>query len=474
MKIRHKITLWVAGAGFLTSFVFSSVVFLEMREQPLQLLDSQLEMTSDALAKQMSKEPRLLEAKTPNKLIIIQGKRYWVKIYDSALCPVYQSELSTVVDLPLYQDKVNDAYTVSARISKHSVYLRQDGNDEVTFRVRATKAKVGDASYLIQVAKPVEKLEEETFDLLTAVGIGMAVSTVILLCISYFIAGHILKPIASINRLATKINEKTLGQRVPLGKSHDEIFELSTCLNSMFDRLEFSFAKQKQYLADASHELKSPIAMLRLFFEEATQSRDVSDTWRDKLIRQEHNLLRMDRLVKTLLELSAIEVGEPLNVEFFCLTDLLRSVLDDFAPLLGKANIHLETELPQSLNMHGDQDKVRRAFINLLDNAIKYNVENGRIKLHVTAKSGFINLSLYNTGPGIPANEREKVFEQFYRVEKSRAAQYGGAGLGLTIVREIIRLHHGAVSIDSAPGKWMRVKITLPQHHDLFPKRSKL
>ena len=114
------------------------------------------------------------------------------------------------------------------------------------------------AHYLIQIAKPVENLEEETFDLLTAIGIGLAVSTVLLAGLSYVLAGRIVKPIAAINRIARDINENTLEKRIPLGKSRDEIQELAGCLNQMFDRLQYSFARQKRFIADASHELKSP------------------------------------------------------------------------------------------------------------------------------------------------------------------------------------------------------------------------
>jgi two-component system OmpR family sensor kinase len=462
MKIRYKIALWVVSAGLLTSFVFSLVVFLEMREQPLQILDSQLKSASEALSDHMVKKQKIAIEELENQPVIFPNKNFWIKIYDQALRPVYQSELSRVVDLPLDREKINDTYSATAKLYKNSNKLNKDENDDVTFRVRVTSFKIGNTSFWVQAAMPVEKLMEENIDLLTALGLGMALSAGALLFISYFFAGYILRPVASLNRFALEVNEKTLEQRIPLGKSHDEIFELSTCLNNMLDRLEYSFVKQKQYLADASHELKSPLAMLRLFFEEAAQSPELPKQWREKLTSHLHSLLRLDRLVKNLLELTALEVGNSQNTESFCLTELLQSVSDDFAPLLEKADIRLEANVPQHLTMQGDREKIQRVFINLLDNAIKYNVPGGQIKLDVTPRQGSINIFLSNTGPGIPRNECEKVFEQFYRVEKSRSTQYGGAGLGLAIVREIVRLHQGKVSIDSGPGEWTRVEINLP------------
>jgi signal transduction histidine kinase len=232
----------------------------------------------------------------------------------------------------------------------------------------------------------------------------------------------------------------------------------------MFDRLQYSFAKQKQLLANASHELKSPVAMLRLFFDEAAQRQDLPEVFQHQVISQGEHVLRMDRLVKNLLELSVLELKDSLTPEEFNLTDLVQSVLEDFSLILTEAKIRLDVDLPENLNMIGDKDKIRRMLINIMDNAVKYNVENGEIKFQAIERAAFIHLSLNNTGPGIPKDDLEKVFEQFYRVEKSRSLRYGGAGLGLSIVKEIVRLHHGKVSLESEAGAWTRITITLPQH----------
>jgi signal transduction histidine kinase len=230
----------------------------------------------------------------------------------------------------------------------------------------------------------------------------------------------------------------------------------------MFDRLQFSFARQKQFIADASHELKSPIAMLRFFFDEAIQRRDLPEAFQQQMDNQMRNVLRMDRLVKTLLELSVLEVKTSLMPVPFSLSDLLRSVVADFMPLLEKEKIHIEANLPQALNMTGDMDYIRRVLINILDNAVKYNMENGQIMLTAAENKNNICISLYNTGPGIPEDELENVFDQFYRVEKSHSPQYGGAGLGLAIVRRIVQLHGGRVKMESLEGAWARITICLP------------
>jgi two-component system OmpR family sensor kinase len=463
LNIRHKITLWVAGAGFLTSLVLSLVVFLEMREQPFRILDSDLAYAAASLAERIGKEQRPSGEGRVNALSF-EGKEYWAKVYSQDLRPGWQSDLSHVVDLPLYRNMGDDGYTVRVYVSRQIAHLHQGKRGEVHFRVRVIEAQIGGAPHLIQIARPMEELQEEIADLQSVLGMGLGASTVLLVIVSYVFAGRIVKPVADINRLTKEINENTLGKRIPLGASHDELYELSDSLNRMFDRLQYSFAKQKQLLANASHELKSPVAMLRLFFDEAAQRKDLPQVFQHQVISQGEHVLRMDRLVKNLLELSVLELKDSLTPEEFSLTDLVQSVLEDFSLILTEAKIRLDVDLPGNLNMIGDKDKIRRMLINILDNAIKYNAENGEIKFQAIERDGFIHLSLNNTGPGIPKDDLEKVFEQFYRVEKSRSLRYGGAGLGLAIVREIVRLHHGKVSIDSAPGAWTRIDVTLPRH----------
>jgi two-component system OmpR family sensor kinase len=461
MKIRHKITLWVAGAGLLTSLAFTLVVFLEMREQPLEILDAQLESTAVALAKRLADESKPFEAgrlTAPS----ISGQLYWIKVLDPSLNPVYQSALATLVELPLYRNRGDDGYMVSAHIPRGSFDLHQNGKGEVTFRVRVIKANIAGTPCLIQIARPMEELEKELSGLLAALGIGFAISTPMLVIVSYLFAGRIISPVAAISRLTREINEKTLEKRIPLGRNRDELRELSVSLNSMFDRLQYSFARQQQLIADASHELKSPVAMLRLFFEEALQRHDLPEAFHNQVRTQAHHVLRMDRLIKALLELSVLELSESLALESFSLTDVVRSVLDDFGPLMKDGGIRLEIDLPERLDMRGDKDKIRRVLINVLDNAVKYNMANGEIRLEAMEADGSVHLSLFNTGPGIPKDEQEKVFAQFYRVEKSRSQEYGGAGLGLAIVKQIVRLHHGRVAIDSMPGAWTRIDIILP------------
>jgi two-component system OmpR family sensor kinase len=459
VKIRYKITLWIAGAGVLASLLFSIIVLWELAEQPYDLIDQDLETMAETIV-------RLIETtKTqPNDSIqkdsTFDTGRYWIKIYDNRMNVLYQSKLTQYTDLPFKH--TNQPYMAEKIIPRERINLDQDSKNEVAFRIKTFNKRLWDQPCLVLIGKPVEKLEEEIVDLAQGIAVGLSITTLLLIVLSYYIAGKILTPISVINRMARDISDRSLHQRIPLGKSKDELYELSESLNRMFDRLQYSFDMQKQFIADASHELKSPITLLSLFIEDAVNLKELPETFRLRLIQQYDILQRMRRLVKNLLDLSALEIKESMDFEEFNLSELAKSVHEDFVEMLEDRHIDVEIHIPEGLRIMGCKDSLHRVLINLVDNAIKYNVDAGKIEITAKTKQDKVYLSVFNTGSGIPKKDINQVFEQFYRVEKSRSSQYGGSGLGLTIVKRIIELHRGNITIESEPEAWTRVNIHLP------------
>ena len=297
---------------------------------------------------------------------------------------------------------------------------------------------------------------------------GLAFSTLLLLGISYFIAGIILKPIGTINDLTRDINEKSLDRRIPVGTGRDEFNELARTINRMFDRLQHSFARQKRFLSDASHDLKTPLTMLRLSIDEilSQNQEDLPDFLRESLLRQNVQVLRMERLVKNLLDLSSLEILESIKTEDLNLTKLIETLLEDYRLLADTRNIRVKAQIPKDVTINGDPEKMNRALSNILDNAVKYNCDGGEIHLNLERNDKTVRLGVSNTGPGIPEHEIDRVFEQFYRVEGSRSSQYGGSGLGLAIVKRIIELHGGSVKMESKKGVWTKLTILFPNQSD--------
>ncbi|HHB76002.1 MAG TPA: HAMP domain-containing histidine kinase [Desulfobulbus sp.] len=461
MKIRNKITLWITGAGLLAGLLFSLVITYELIEQPYDLLDGELDSQASTLLTGLHPYNGHLDTQSNRAMLDSIGILYWFKVFNMQRKLIYASSMTKFVDLPLKEQ--NGGYNINAIIPREMAGLEQDDNPEVTFRIRVFTILHAGHEYLVQIARPMEKLQEEVNDLILSLTIGLSCFALALVLMGYFVAGKILQPIADINALAREISEKTLDKRIPLGRNQDELFILSSSLNQMFDRLQFSFKKQKEFIANASHELKTPIAMQRLFLGEAVQRDDLPDNFAMRLSRQSEILLRMDRLVKNLLDLSALQLKETVTLMRVDMTQLISTILSEFEEIIQTSDIHLNLELKDSIFLSGDEEKLRRMFINLIDNAIKYNnKEKGVIQVSLKKNNQDVEIIIYNTGIGIPATEQKMIFDQFYRVEKSRATASGGSGLGLTIVKRIVELHHGRIEIESEYGNWVRISILLP------------
>ena len=463
MKIRNRITLWITGVGLLAGLFFSLVVFYEMIEQPYRLLDAELDSQAHAVLTGFAPTTDTTAApRRPTTVLESLDRLYWIKVFNEKHALVFASNMTNYADLPLYNKK-HSGYTVTTTIPRHVVNLGQNDGNEVAFRVRSFTLRAGGRSYLVQIAKPMEKLAEEISGLLISLLLGLIGSGLVLVLVGYYVAGRILRPISTINNLAREITDRTLDKRIPVGGNRDEINELSSTLNHMFDRLQLSFTRQKEFVASASHELKTPITLQRLFLEEAVHRKDLPSSFREQLITQSATLFRMDRLVKNLLDLSALELKETYEPMKWDLAGLTHSVFEEFAEIIKAANIRLTVVMPEPFPIRADREKIRRVLINLIDNAIKYNHDGGEIRFRAEVDQGRIHIELFNTGPGVPAHDLQKVFDQFYRVEKSRSIAHGGSGLGLAIVKRIIQLHGGTVTMESKAGAWTRIRFVLPE-----------
>lgn len=458
MKIRHRITLWITVAGILSSLSLALTVFFLMREEPYELLDQELTAYAHALGTALSILPD--GSITLGSSADALNSPYWIRLTDDQGAPVYASPMTGLVDLPLRQTE--KGYTVNTDIPMTWLLPDLEEGELASFRVRVFPLRYAGQNYRLQIGRPVENLQEELVELLLVMGCGLAVSGLVMILVGYYAAGRILRPIQDINTTAREINEKTLDKRIPLGSTRDELHELSAALNSMFDRLQYSFLRQKEFIANAAHELKTPLTLLRLSLEEILLQENLPDSLQQKLDALSKTLLRMNLLIKNLLDLSALELAGTCQAELFSFNEMTSAVMGEFQPLLQEQNIQCIILMDDHLDLNADQDKIKRMLINLVDNAIKYNRPGGEIRLQARRQGGNCVMTLFNTGPGIPAEEQERVFEQFYRVEKSRAAALGGSGLGLTIVRRIVELHGGTITLQSKPGEWTQIEIVLP------------
>ncbi len=456
MTVRQKITLLITAAGFGASLIFSGIVLWQMLEQPKRIIDSELMNVAKRAVRIIEKGIR--DGQPP---AFMGDEGYWLKIYAKGKTQLlYQSRLVGLISLP--ELEVGSSTTVARTIPRTMIELGQDDENEVSFRVRTFIIANGDNDFIVCAARPMEVIIEELWDISVGVLSSLLFSSLLLLAASYFVAGAILKPVRTINEQARDITERHLERRIPLVGERDEFSVLARTLNKVFERLQSAFIGQKRLLSDTSHELKTPLTMMRLSLDELRTS-DVEQPGRRQEIisRMTEQTLRMERLVKNILNLSALEILGEMHKEQIDLVMLLSSLQQDYELLATAREIKIESHLPQALMVDGNSEKLERLFSNIMDNAIKYNCDGGRIEVVGKQSAEEVVIVISNMGVGLAEDEISRVFEPFYRAEESRALRYGGSGLGLAIVKRIVELHGGQVSMASRVGGWTRLTVSL-------------
>jgi signal transduction histidine kinase len=278
--------------------------------------------------------------------------------------------------------------------------------------------------------------------------------------IGFVVAGRVLRPVGRITRAAQRIQATNLSERIALDGPQDELKTLADTFDAMLDRLDTSFTAQRQFVADASHELRNPLAVIRTNADVALQE-PVPDEVRTRLEAVRRASERMRRLVDDLLALARLELagGARSEVDLAHLVDEVRGELDALARAHG---LELEASSEGDLRVVADRDAVKRALANLLDNAFRHSPPSAAVRLAAERRNGWAVLSVADGGTGLTPDEQELVFERFWRSDASRSRESGGAGLGLAIVRRIAESHGGEVGVTSEPGAGATFELRLP------------
>lgn len=464
MTVKKRISLLIIGAGLITSLLFSIVVFVELIEQSYDVLDRALKDEAHSMTRmfvQQKKETNI-EIFDSN---YIPGYFYWLKITEQDSNKIlFQSRMVKLIKLHSIEPGTRSVETV--KISRKIIRLHQDSSQEVIFRVRTFLIAEDGKTFVVQIARSMRTLNREIRQLFFGLVAGFLLSGVVLIFISRFITGKILQPISEMKELTEHISEKNLDRRIPVGPEHDEFNELARTINKMLDRLQGSFIKQRTFLFDTSHELKTPLTTIRLAIDDicTSNNKDLPASTTETLLDLNTQVLRMERLVKDLLNLSSLETLTGIDLKPVNLAEILSSLATDYHVIADARNVQIDIQLSGKQIIQGDSKKLTRAFSNLFDNAIKYNVDKGRIEVTSSQSENDLIIKIGNTGHGVASIDISKVFDQFYRAEKSRSTQHGGYGLGLAIVKKIIELHNGDIKFKSRTEVWTEITITLPLH----------
>lgn len=459
-SIRFKLAVWYAlifsavmAVVFLAFYLFTQQSLLshtdaaisnhterivEIISQEDNLMNQSLITNSELFAQQFSEMPGML---------LIIGDSYGKVAYGSQ-------------GLGANGASINDLLEKSVNIIKPTFVNRNIGSTPLRFGVFPV-IRDGQHQAIVLMGQPMDVIQKSLNTLaltLILTYIGLLIFTI---GGGFVLARKALHPITQVSKQLKIISAENLKERVPVPKTGDEIEELSQTFNSLLDRLDEAFVRERQFIGDVAHELKTPVATLKGEIELALSKSRTNAQYKESFNETLIDVNRLSTTIKNILDLAWLGAE---NANFgehqFDVSSTLVELKEIAVKLAGQKHIVVKGEIEPNILVPGIEDKISRAVLNIIDNAIKYTPRDKSITISLRKKKGMAVLEVRDTGIGISEKELSHIFERFYRGTKT--AKTLGSGLGLAIAQGIIKAHGGDISVASAVGKGTQVVITLP------------
>jgi heavy metal sensor kinase len=317
--------------------------------------------------------------------------------------------------------------------------------------------------YLVEFGELLNPVETMLNRLFLQLAWGFPLAVIIIAGGGYMLVRRALTPVEQITRAAERITQFNLSERLPVTHTGDELERLSVSLNRMITRLDDAFQNSKRFVADASHDLRTPLTILRGELENFAGDARLDSEMRERAASLLEEVVHLGKIVEQLFTLSRLDDGEA-QTEWtrFDLTELAQTTVEQMNLLAEDKGISISCDASQPLPVKGNHVRLKQVVVNLLDNAIKYTPEKGAIQLRVHGVNGHAVLEVKDNGIGIPSDALPHIFERFYRVDKARSADSESAGLGLSIVKSICIAHGAEVEAQSTVGSGSCFRVKLP------------
>ena len=443
-SLRWKIAFYAATLGIVATFAGALTTWIIMRVWEIQAFDQRLALDAQELFRDIEN----FEG-GPD-----QNRREFKEIF---------------VPLAL-RSRLIEIHGAGGEVLYRSPDVRgplDDGIEEIhTCVIDGRRVRVGTFHWgglTLRVGASMREVDQIGWNI--ALGMFGAIPTVLIVIVigSRWVARRAIAPVESIRQAASKITVKNLDQRLPVPPTRDEIAGLITVLNSTFDRLQASFEQSTRFSSEASHHLKTPIAVLRAGIEEILTDPETPEKQAaraDALLYQVHQL---NSIADDLLLLTRSDAGRlDLQLENFDLSEVLEGACDDARALAEPAGLQVEANLPPHLPMVGDRRAVALIIQNLVENAVKYNEPEGCISIVARTTNGEAEVTVRNNGEPIPRDRADHIFERFYQARPD--ARVSGQGLGLSIASELAKAHRGELKLVRSDNEWTEFCLRLPRN----------
>ena len=456
-SIRWQLTLWYSLALSCVLIAFSIANYATIRSYLLARVDAELIEESNELAEEVEL------ANTEHQF----RRRFQQRYSGDANFGFQVSELNgTILFGSPWLNEVHLPYPQSAAdINFRSLENRELSRGE-RGRLLSRVLALPTGSVIIHVVIPLEHFERQMQALMSLLIVNGLLALLGAIVVGYVIARRVMVPILGITAAAERISFENLSERVPIANSKDELGRLAATLNQTFDRLQRSIGEMRRFTADAAHELRTPLAVIRTeaevaIREDALRIQDNPDQFRRVTEVALAETTRLSNLVDQLLTLSRHDAGlQQPGLEEVSLRDLLLDVVETLRVVAEKKGQTIVASELCDVPVLGDDISLSQLFFNLIDNAVKYTPAGGAITVVCRHDASRVCVTIEDTGIGIERQHLDHLFERFYRVDASRST--GGTGLGLAICRSVVDMHHGNLTVESEPGRGSRFTVSLP------------
>jgi heavy metal sensor kinase len=457
LSIGLRLTLWYLIIFAAAQLVFGAGMWFILRNRVYDLVDDNLEARVEDLKNFLRAQPKDVSVAVLQEEVTeaysLEHPGDYLQLYLGDGTWIYRSPFLQANILPIRDP---------ASIRRASFEDRKLGGKH--FRFITQKMEVNGRLYALQTGLPTNDVRD-TLKLFRRYLEMFAPLLLLVAAIGgYWLSRRALAPVDAIVRTARDISGTNLNRRLNQLKTGDELQRLSDTLNDMLERIERAFLRVTQFTADASHELRTPISLVRTEAELALRKPRGEAEYRESL---RHILLEAERttvLIEELLSLARADSGsETLHMHSIDLRETLRGIAEDWRQIAAVRNLQFEASIEASDSfVLGDETSLRRVVNILLDNAFKYTPSPGTVHLALERKNNRVLITVRDTGVGIATEEQSKIFERFYRVDKARSREMGGAGLGLSIAEWIVGQHRGSIAVESTPGQGSMFRVELP------------
>ena len=457
LSIGFRLTLWYLAIFALGELVFGAGMWFILRENLLDIVDDNLESQVEDLKTLLNTQPSDASlAKLQQEVKVAFGIEHsgdFLGLYIETGELIYRSPfLESHPSMLMPPNEIGERiYRIRHAQGKHFRFLYQ-------------KLSASGHNYTVQIGTTADDAIETLHLFRNSLLLFAAVLLLVSGWVGYWISRRALAPVDALVQTARSIRGTNLSGRLQRVETGDELQRLSDTLNEMLDRIELAFRRITQFTADASHELRTPVSLIRTEAELALRRSRRENEYKESLSHILFEAERTTSLIEQLLELARADSGrEVLDIQPVDLSETLRSIVDRWQQVAVIRNLQFAAQIsaPSAFVM-GDEALLQRLTEILLDNAFKYTPSPGCVRLSLEQNSEKACITVQDSGVGIAEEDQNKIFERFYRVDKARSRAQGGTGLGLAIAQWIVSQHRGTIAVESRPGEGATFRVELP------------